>query len=352
MILHIFPDEKFTKPYIKFINNNFDINEHIFFILSSGNFINKNEKIEKNVIINEGMKSLPFLVSKMNKCKKIIIHSMFNKRIVFILFSQPWILKKCNWVIWGGDLYCYREATKSVKSKMFRKIRNLTIKRFGEVTTLVKEDYYLAKKHYNIKGKYNEGMYPNTINLEYLNSIKKNKKNKEITCINIQIGNSADKSNQHIEAINMLKKYKDENINIYVPLSYGDKEYAKKVKEYGEEIFGHKFKAILSYMSPQKYSEFLGSIDIGIFNNNRQQALGNIFILSYLGSKIYIRNDTTMWKELCECRGYKIKNLNFIEKEDFDEFIKYDKNEMKINEKLSQNRFDEDYMANVWKKVF
>lgn len=348
MILHIFNYDKFTEPYIEFIDKNFDINQHIFFIVGDSEYyINKNRK---NVIMSDGISSIPFIISKMNSSDKIIIHGLFNRKILLILFSQPWLLKKCNWVIWGGDLYCYREERNDIKSKIFEKIRSIIIKDFGEITTLVKGDYDLAKQYYNILGKYHEGIYVNPIKIDYLDNIKKNiKKN---SCINIQIGNSADKSNQHIEVIDLLSKYKNENIIIYAPLSYGDKIYAEKVKKYGEEVFGDKFKAILTYMNAEKYGEFLGNIDIAIFNNNRQQALGNIFALAYLGANIYVRNDTSMWKELCEYQGYKFKDVGYIYKESFDEFIKINENDIRINKKLSKNRFDENYMVNLWRKIF
>ena len=41
-------------------------------------------------------------------------------------------------------------------------------------------------------------------------------------------------------------------------------------------------------MPYSSYISFLGSIDIGIFNNNRQQGMGNITNLLYLGKKVYL----------------------------------------------------------------
>ena len=36
-IIHIFPNEKFTEPFINFTNKNFDKDEHLFLILGKTN---------------------------------------------------------------------------------------------------------------------------------------------------------------------------------------------------------------------------------------------------------------------------------------------------------------------------
>lgn len=59
--------------------------------------------------------------------------------------------------------------------------------------------------------------------------------------LHIQIGNSADSSNNHFEILNKLEKFKNKNIKLFCILSYGDKIYAEKVIKYGEKIFKEKF---------------------------------------------------------------------------------------------------------------
>ena len=45
------------------------------------------------------------------------------------------------------------------------------------------------------------------------------------SCINIQIGHPSTQVLNHIEVLEDLYKFRDENIRIYIPLSYGDEEY-------------------------------------------------------------------------------------------------------------------------------
>lgn len=44
-----------------------------------------------------------------------------------------------------------------------------------------------------------------------------------------------------------------------------------------------------------QYLEFLGKIDIAIFNHKRQQAMGNTITLLGLGKKVFMRSDVTQW---------------------------------------------------------
>jgi dTDP-N-acetylfucosamine:lipid II N-acetylfucosaminyltransferase len=43
--------------------------------------------------------------------------------VVIIFFLQPWLLKKSNWIIWGGDLYWYRYRKKEFKYSLYEVIR-------------------------------------------------------------------------------------------------------------------------------------------------------------------------------------------------------------------------------------
>ena len=60
--------------------------------------------------------------------------------------------------------------------------------------------------------------------LNLISRIKKSPPKDEKQIINILIGNSATETNNHIEVLDLLSKFKNEDIKIYVPLSYGDME--------------------------------------------------------------------------------------------------------------------------------
>ncbi len=344
MNLHLIPNEKFTEPYIDFVNENFIKSEHLFLILGKG--IGVKIKPRNNVIeIEKIYKNIKFIINQMYKSKKIIIHGLFSPHLVILLFFQPWLLRKCYWVVWGGDLYYYKKERTNIKSHMYEFFRKYVIKNMSGIITHIKGDYELAKRWYGTKGTYYYSfMYPSNLYKAYEISNIEKENNK----IYIQIGNSADPSNNHIEVLKKLEKYKDENIEIICPLSYGNIGYRDNIIREGNRIFGKKFIPLIDFLPFDEYLELLAKTDIAIFNHRRQQAMGNISTLLGLGKKVYIRNDITTW-QFCAEHGFNVYSSNG----DFaDIFDKMDENIMKANINNTKRQFSEAKLIEDLKKIF
>lgn len=345
--LHIFPEEKFTEPYIEFINSNFNENDHFFLVIGKEeNIKTMDGKNVKGFVL--GFKEAFLLIKEMNKAKQIYLHSLLLSKLVLILFFQPWLLSKCYWIVWGGDLYSYRDPKNNFTLKTKEYMRAAIIEKFGHIITLVEKDYELVKEWYGAKGKYHKGEYLGVITKKQLDRLTFIKKEKAEPVL-IQIGNSADPSNNHIEAFHKLKKFKEQNIRIITPLSYGDEQYAQQVIEEGRKIFKEKFLPLTEFLTPDEYTAFLNSIDIGIFNNDRQQALGNICVLLYLNKKIYIKSDTTMSKHFSDKYQIEVEATEGIENLEYEVFIKNDNNNNK--EKIAR-AFEDAYIKDIWEKIF
>ncbi|MGL5596283.1 MAG: TDP-N-acetylfucosamine:lipid II N-acetylfucosaminyltransferase, partial [Cetobacterium sp.] len=237
--LHLMSNDKFIAPYIEFIEKNFSVYEHFFYIIGGVEYIEISKKkfiktrmLKINNKLFQNLYTLWIYIAlypRAFKSQKIILHSLFNRLTIIFLFLNPWFLKKCNWVMWGGYLYSYRNRKyNTLSKKVYYKIEDYVKKNVGYISYLAKGDYELSKKYYKSKGIPLRGIYINPVNLEELEKLEKNIKNKET--LNIQIGNSADSENNHFEIIDKLKKYKNEDIKIYAPLSYGNKEYALEIK--------------------------------------------------------------------------------------------------------------------------
>jgi len=224
---------------------------------------------------------------------KIIIHGLWSERVVRLLSLQPWLLKKCYWVIWGGDLYRYKFAKRTIRWRINEISRRIVIRRIGHLVTQVEGDVDLARQWYGARGRHHDCfVYPSNLYKDH------NVLPKSDDTIRIQIGNSADPRNEYLEMLEMLKPYAGENIKIYAMLSYGSDEHAAEVAARGTSIFGEKFEPVTGFMPFDEYIEFLGNIDIAIFNHRRQQAMGNIVTLLGLGKKVFLRRDVTTWKYL------------------------------------------------------
>lgn len=162
----------------------------------------------------------------------------------------------------------------------------------------------------------------------------------------IVIGNSATDSNQHLDIFQKMKHLDTEKIKICCPLSYGEAQYREDVIKKGKEIFGDRFYPITEYMSYEKYVDFLNSCDVGIYNNNRQQALGNISLMLNLGKKVYVPELT---KQYYEQFGYKLYSISEVEFTNIENVLKYDTNVMENNIQCYEQRKKVIYRE--WEKI-
>ena len=291
-ILHIAGCDKFIPPFIEFVKEHFEFSEHDF-LLTGGmaqyelkNYTNVS--LSKRTIIGR-LKYYSQVVIKMHQAKKVVLHGLSDIKLVCILFFMPWLLKKCYWVMWGGDLYVYQLGERNWKWTLREFFRRPVIKKMGYLVSGTPGDVDLAREWYRAKGDHIRCFnYPSNVYKHY------EVKPKIHNTINVQVGNSADPSNRHIEILDQLDKFKDKDIKIFAVLSYGDQEYAKKVISEGERKFGVKFIAITEMMIFDKYLEFLSSIDVAIFNHERQQAFGNTITLLGLGKKVFLNPSSTL----------------------------------------------------------
>lgn len=124
--------------------------------------------------------------------------------------------------------------------------------------------------------------------------------NEELTISgnDILLGNSAYKTNNHLEAFQILKEINTGNRRIVTPLSYGNAYYGDLIATKGREVFGNQFYGVREFMPINKYNELLQTCGIAIMNHYRQQAVGNIFSLVWMGSKVYLNEQNTVFQYL------------------------------------------------------
>ncbi|MGZ4986758.1 MAG: TDP-N-acetylfucosamine:lipid II N-acetylfucosaminyltransferase, partial [Limisphaerales bacterium] len=185
----------------------------------------------------------------------------------------------------------YLVSTPTLSHRSRLRLLKFVTSRFDSVATLLPSDFEYAKSIFGLRGKHKPVSYVPMAELPLAVP--------PLPLVNrplrVLLGNSASRTNLFEDAFENLKPYRDENIEIYVPLSYGDKTYAREIAALGTKIFGDKLKALMDWMSPDSYAALLNSLDVGVFNHKRQQALGNIYHLLAAGKKVYLRSDGAMW---------------------------------------------------------
>lgn len=125
--------------------------------------------------------------------------------------------------------------------------------------------------------------------------------------------------------------------------------YADKIEKYAKKIFGSNVFVYKDFMDKSEYWSFLESIDVAIFDNKYQAALGNIFLLLYLDKKLYLCKKGIISKELRE-DGIEVYDADRIGKVSVEDFFRKNKNLTNIQ--YGYNRLDRTSIAKQWEEAF
>lgn len=125
----------------------------------------------------------------------------------------------------------------------------------------------------------------------------------------------------HIRVLKNLSKFKDENIRIILPLSYGGtKEYADEVVDYAEREFPGKVISLRKFMPKEEYFKLIEKVGIAIFDTDRQCALGNIERLVFRNVKVFLSENGVMYRYFSDL-GVPVQKCESIDKLSFKEFV-------------------------------
>jgi len=288
--------DKFIPSFIDFINQNFPIEEHLFVIY--GKAMNELEynPTSKNVIMFDTINKFFHIIPYISIAKRIIIHGLFFEEVVNFLNQMPQsILDKVYWVIWGGDFY-FPEEQSFTKKMVIKNIRHIITYSDGDVE-YIRKSYGANPIHHRCFSYLNNVFDEN----KYGGCKRANKHD-----IWILVGNSATETNRHELVFDKLKRFKDDNIRLIVPLSYGNDEYRKRIFEVGRREFSNKFYPIVEFLPFEQYLNIIFNIDIAIFFHNRSQAMGNIIQILGLGKKIFLDRINNPLYQLFRNLGVKV----------------------------------------------
>lgn len=352
-ILHLMQREKFTRSQVAFYNNRMDRNIHEICYVNFDNIsqIDFTLEIAQHEFFLDkkiGGYQLKEFVKFLKKYDYIVIHSLFIGPKIMMRIIKERLIKKIIWIEWGYDLYVPKvRFTNYIKNR--RGLRTFIKDRISQyfknnVNTFVGIfppdcDYYKqifprskAKVHY---APYCEADVPNEFLTPYKSTSSLEKSIQNNDTIYIQVGHNGNQMLNHIETLNSLKKFKDENIKILLPLSYaGGKEYVDKVQKTAEELFPGKVICLREMMDPNDYFNLISRVDIAVFNTFRQCGLGNIYRMIFRNVKIFMSGQGMMYDYFVD-NGVPVQNFDLINNMSFKEFTKL----VKIKDKEKFDKF-------------
>lgn len=363
-VCHIASDEKFINAAEYLFEQSFPSCNY-FCIIVGRNFKSfRHIQLESNYrIYRLSNQSIVSIINEINTSDVIVYHGFDN--IQATIFHRSNKKNSSIWLLWGAEVYndllditLYGQKTLKIKTSQSYNLREFikklifklkpTVKliesrqKLAEIISniptlgvLYKEeyDYFVSlgvvKKSTNfLKFTY----YP----IEFLlNDLKK-----RIVGNDILIGNSASLTNNHLEIIDILKDLNTDKRVVYIPLNYGDIEYAKIVKNYAIKNLDYCI-PILKFLPIVEYNQILMKSGIVIMNHYRQQAVGNVLMAIYFGSKVYL-NETTLYSYLKRigCIVFSIsKDLNIANKNCLENLSEAD---IEINRQIIINEISTD----------
>ncbi len=348
MQVHIFTHEGFySSALLRLLEKYTDLEGHLFVFrrkqLSGEEY---SEKIKSRIKYSTGFVSLiREVLPILRKENWIYFHYLPYGPSLFLWAVSTRILKKSTWVIWGGDVFVYKERKKNLRARVYEMLRKIVIPRFPEIAAFLEEDAREAMAVYQSEAAYVPILYPNPLDKRLL---RYRPEREADGVVRILVGNSADPSNEHIEVFEKLKHYKKENIKIICPIPVNEEgKYIQTVIETGRAYFGGNFVFQTRWMKPAEYAEFLLSIDIAIMNHRRQQGLGNILALLLTGKKVYLRSDISTYRYL-QKEGCEIYDVKTIKVDSFNEFVQMNEESKRLNRQIIDRLTSEEYMASLW----
>ncbi len=343
--LHIVgPDTKNSYGIMSQIHKTQNMEEHRFLITASDKVKLRFPKLlefDDNLYLPEvcpkpsRLYRVWYMYRLLRNADVIIWHSLFftTQKFLWFIFFFRHLLKKSVWIEWGADLYLWRYPDNSLKNRLKNYINRKVRESFRFVGTTFPVDSLEYHRQFGDRAKCFYTPMPNPYKgaSELIESILATKPEhrrweKRVT---VQVAHNAFTFNNHIRLLNMLERFKKENMHILLPLSYGvygingqfgGKNYCNGVKKYAKKCFPNKISILSKNMPFDEYLQLLWNIDIVVFDFDRPCGLGTLRILLLMEKKIFLPAGSP-YSDFLISKGLPIYDTNQIPFMSYEEFI-------------------------------
>lgn len=308
---------KFNTRLVRMINNKeygFSLDDHLF--VTPHKMIYEALRNYRNVILFDSKKQTYTQVINLYASfgDWLFFHSILSWGSIFKVKKKYY--KKIIWRTWGHDATFAKvnegSLLKRLKNRIFNFFKLRVVRLFFAVG--VSSNYIDAL---DIKMRYGN---VKTVHVSYPEKTKdiivSNSQKKDI--LNIMVGHSGYPADNHIEVMEKLKKYKNENICIYLIFSYANTSYMKEIVDYVNTNWSQKVVVVTKFMPLNEYKEFCSRMDIGIFDFDKPQsyAIGNVSLLFSLRKKLFFNRKGLWHKAFSEkgaphCCTDELDNMSF-----------------------------------------
>ncbi|RUO80265.1 4-alpha-L-fucosyltransferase (Fuc4NAc transferase) [Idiomarina tyrosinivorans] len=337
-ILHLATDSKFIDHASLLFEKAFPESNDIYIFSRSKKLKYVNQSVDKIIKPNRILKRPTLNSHDYAEYDVIVFHSL-SGLLCLEVFSIPGEIPTI-WFGWGYDYYDLITSQESlllagthklknnVRKKSYvsfivrtfrtvfeklkiNKTKTAAIEKITLFSPVLPQEYDLVKKSMLWK-KFPEYCQWNYGTIE--DNFVRGYENTEIDSNSVLVGNSASSTNNHLEALSLLRKLNVTDRDVVVPLSYGNKEYGNRIKQLGYELFDKKFFPLIDFMPVDDYVRVIKKCGFVIMNHKRQQAVGNIVIMFYFGARIFLREENPAYIFFKE-NGLVLSSVQELEKD-------------------------------------
>ncbi|MFD0962618.1 TDP-N-acetylfucosamine:lipid II N-acetylfucosaminyltransferase [Pseudofulvibacter geojedonensis] len=224
--------------------------------------------------------------------KRLFPDKMLYDQITFGKYGQKRREFKTRFKEWSRPYY--RLLKKKLPYSEYE-LKKLAMERIDYLGSSFKNEYEYIQKIIGYKKKFFPFWYYPLEEIINVNDLAV-----EADKTNILIGHSGVPYANHIDTFKKLENCNSYFKEIVAPLSYGDNHYIKEILEFGERLFGEKFSPLTSFLALDEYNSIIKKCKVVVFNNRRQQAVGNTIALIWMGAKVFLSKKNTFYHFLKE----------------------------------------------------
>lgn len=317
---------KFSDQFIEFMkdtDNDYTKNYFIIF-QQDGSVVLLNNNKRKRFIYNLVQYIYFFLL--VIRSKNIILHGIFSLKANIFLLMSPVIKQRVSWAVIGADLHDEYYNTSDIISKFRSIVKKRCAMRATHILTVFRSDVIKAEEKYNTMFVHVPCLtYPSNMLIVRDELIERTRV--EVSDqLTIMAGNSADKTNKHIDLFNLINsKIRADKFQITCPISYGGTRRSKEfIRNHGTHLFFDKINFWEQFIPYDDYLTAIMDFDVFIFYHERPQALGTIIQCLGAGKTLYLNSKSPVNDFLTE-NGFSFFRLDECEEiEILSEKIRYD----------------------------
>ncbi|RTE65232.1 4-alpha-L-fucosyltransferase (Fuc4NAc transferase) [Amphritea opalescens] len=338
-ILHLATDDKFIDHAYFVFEKVYPGQNDVWIISKSANLKFVKIKPKRKIVVKLFQKKTPKVSKSYYQNFDLVVFHSFGDSLYPEIFNIPKGTPTV-WLGWGYDYYdlickpenLLLEETKKLRIKnhklKVRAVASMMLQFMFKVTGVSKSRYeaihkitlfspVLPEEYELVRNSRNWNSFPESARWNYgtmEDHLIKGFEGEQVDGDAILIGNSASFTCNHKETLDFLHSKGISNRYLIAPLSYGDKNYGEKISSIGNELFGKKFKPLTEFMPVKDYVATIRKCGYVIMNHKRQQAVGNIVIMLYLGARVFLREENPTYLFLKE-QGVLLSSVQELEKD-------------------------------------